>query len=59
MSSVLFDDNDYRVVVKMFQSNKTTKEVQDYLSEKYKIKRSKTSNFIKRVRKKLGIYNYK
>jgi len=34
----------------------STSEVQEYLMNKYNCERSKTSNFIKKIRQKLGIY---
>lgn len=44
---------------KLFRQKKSTSEVQDYLMKKYECKRSMTSNFVKLVRKDMGIYSSK
>lgn len=52
----LFTDNDKSECEKMFNTLHTTKEVQEYLMKLYKVPRSRTSNFIKKVRRDMGIY---
>jgi len=43
----------------MFRNGSTTSQVQEYLMDKYSCKRSSTSNFVKLIRKELGIYKPK
>jgi hypothetical protein len=55
-----FNSDDFRECVALFQSKKSTKEVQCHLMDKYKLEKiSNTSNFIKKVRKTMGIYSKK
>jgi hypothetical protein len=52
-----FNPKEIEICSKLFRSGSSTSEVQEYLMNKYNIKRSSTSNFVKLVRKRLGIYN--
>jgi len=54
-----FDPNEIDMCSILFNNKKTTSEVQEYLMNKYNCRRSKTSNFVKYVRKYLGIYDGK
>lgn len=54
-----FEDEDLTICCNMFNKGSTTSQVQEYLMNKYHCKRSKTSNFVKYVRKYLGIYQSK
>lgn len=51
-----FTEKDIEDCIELFNNQISTKDVQDRLMEKYNIPRSKTSNFIKRIRKQMGIY---
>jgi hypothetical protein len=50
------EPGEFEVCKELFIQNKSTLEVQLYLSDKYQVPKCKTSNFIKAVRKSLGIY---
>jgi hypothetical protein len=53
-----FNETDVDTCTLMFKDNRTTKEVQDYLVDKYQLNsRSLTSNFVRSIRKKMGIYH--
>jgi len=56
---VKFSPDEIDICAELFNNKKHTSEVQEYLMDKYKIKRSSTSNFVKYVRKYLGIYESK
>jgi len=51
-----FNPEEIDICCNMFNNKKSTSEVQEYLMNKYLCKRSKTSNFVKYIRKYLGIY---
>lgn len=52
-----FDPQEIKLCSSLFRDGKSTLEVQMYLSNKYKLAKHETSNFVKLVRKSLGIYN--
>jgi len=41
----------------LFKMHYSTSQVQEYLMKKYNVSRAKTSNFVRLVRKELGIYS--
>jgi hypothetical protein len=52
-----FNPEELEKCILMFKSGKSSKDIQDYLITKYSLtKRSSTSNFVKAVRKTMGIY---
>lgn len=54
---ILFTNEDKEKCKAMFNDKVPTKDVQDYLMNKYSCARAKTSNFIKMIRKTMGIYH--
>jgi len=54
-----FKDEESELVRDMFNNGKSTLEVKLYLNEKYGCSSGASSNFIKAIRKSLGIYNGK
>jgi uncharacterized protein YmfQ (DUF2313 family) len=53
------DPGEFEVCKNLFLQGQTTLQVQEYLVNKYKITKSQTSNYVRAVRKDLGIYKPK
>jgi len=52
-----FNPEEFDLCKNLFKKGNSTLSIQEYLMNKYNIKKSSTSNFLKLVRKHMGIYN--